>query len=93
MDLFMTLQALNLSGINAAAEFGPQGEVYVWLGDSRDGICDAAQFSGMSDAAVWVQYMAEKHYPRSDFAKVRRFIAYVTGSGTPRRQGPTARRL
>ena len=25
MDLFMTLRALNLSGIHAAAEFGPQG--------------------------------------------------------------------
>ncbi len=87
----MTLRTLNLSGINAAAEFGPQGEVYVWLGDSRDGICDAAQFSGMIDAAVWVQYMAEKHYPRSDFAKVRRFIANVTGTDTPSQPGPTAR--
>jgi roadblock/LC7 domain-containing protein len=83
MDLFTTLRALNLSGINAAAEFGPEGEVYVWLGDARDGIADAAQFDRMSQAAVWLAYMAEKHYPQSDFSKVRRFLAAVTlGSST-----------
>jgi roadblock/LC7 domain-containing protein len=86
MDLFTTLRALNLSGINAAAEFGPDGDVYVWLGDARNGICDAAQFSRISQAAEWLSSSAEQHYPHSDFTKVRRFIAAVA-RGAANQQG------
>lgn len=78
MDLTATLRVLNGCGIQAAAAFLPGGEIHVWLGDAETGVRDSAVFRQREEAARWLTVVALRHFPVSDFAKVRRFIAQVT---------------
>jgi hypothetical protein len=78
MDLSSTIRVLNCSGIQAAAAFLPGGEIHVWLGDAQTGVRDTAVFRQRAEAAAWLTLAAVRHFPASDFAKVRRFLARVT---------------
>jgi hypothetical protein len=83
MDLTATVRLLRCSGIQAAAAFLPGGEIHVWLGDAETGVRDAAVFRQREDAARWLCAAAMRHFPASDFATVRRFIATVTAQCAP----------
>lgn len=78
MDLTATIRVLNCSGIQAAAAFLPGGEIHVWLGDAETGVRDAAVFRQRHEAARWLGAVAVRHFPASEFAKVRRFLDQVT---------------
>ena len=74
--LYFTLKMLSLSGLLAAAVRENDGRFKLWIGDAASGVRATAVLMGQSDAVDWLVARALEHYPRSDFAKVRRLIDY-----------------
>ncbi len=81
-DLTMTLRTLHASDISAAAQITGDGRIQVWLGDRALGVCDAAFFPlhEPERAADWLAERAIRHFPKSDFARVRRLIAQAAAA-------------
>lgn len=76
VDLFFTLKALGVSGIEAGAATTWDGAVRVWLGEEHAKV-SVAEVATLEMAAEWLAERAPCHYPASDYAKVRGFIAHA----------------
>lgn len=80
--LFLMLKILNHSGITAAARMPNDSALEVWLGDAQHGVRRSAVFSRreLGKAVAWLSENAERLYPESDFARVKKLLGAWTAS-------------
>lgn len=78
MDLYQSLRALKREGIEGGTARLPDGEFYVWVGDTARAIFDSGVFHTREEATRWLARAVTRNFPRSELARVRSFVMQMT---------------